>query len=254
MPASRQIRALIADDEPLLAADLATRLAALWPQLDIAAVVHHGPAALDALQRLSPDIAFLDIRMPGLSGIEVAQQARVPHLVFVTAYDQYAVAAFESAAVDYVLKPVSDERLAQTVERLRARVEQAQPAVDVRALLQQLINRPLGSPERLKWIRASVGSDTHLVDVDEVLYFHADDKYTLLQTATREYLIRTPLKELLPQLDPARFWQIHRNTIVATAAIACARRALNGRVSLSLHGRDETLDVSRAYAHLFRQM
>jgi DNA-binding LytR/AlgR family response regulator len=255
MSAARKIRALIAEDEPLLAADLATRLSRLWPELDIAAVVHHGPAALDAIARLQPDVVFLDIRMPGLSGIEVAQQVQVAHLVFVTAYDQYALAAFESAALDYLLKPVSDERLAQTVSRLQARIAQSAPPAELGALLQQLVLRAQeAAPERLKWIRASVGSDTHLVDVDEVLYFHADDKYTLLQTAAREYLIRTPLKELLPQLDPARFWQIHRNTIVATAAIACARRALNGRVSLSLRGREETLDVSRAYAHLFRQM
>ncbi|HEX5126628.1 MAG TPA: LytTR family DNA-binding domain-containing protein [Rhodocyclaceae bacterium] len=251
MAAQRTIRALIADDEPLLAADLATRLAKLWPELDIAAVVHHGPAAVDALARLSPDIAFLDIRMPGLTGLEVAQQVRVSHLVFVTAYDQYALSAFESAAVDYLLKPVSDAHLAQTVERLKQRIDAAQPAADLSQLLQQLLGQ---QPERLKWIRASVGSDTHLVDIDEVIYFRADEKYTMVQTATREYLIRIPLKELLPQLDTTRFWQIHRNTIVATTAIASARRELNGRVTLVLRGRDETLTVSRAFAHLFRQM
>jgi DNA-binding LytR/AlgR family response regulator len=251
MAANGHIRALIADDEPLLAADLATRLAALWPELDIAAVVHHGPAAVEALTRLAPDIAFLDIRMPGLTGLEVAQQVRVPHFVFVTAYDQYAVAAFESAAADYVLKPVSDARLAQTVQRLRERVELAQPAAELGGLLQQLLGR---QPERMKWIRASVGNDTHLVDVDEVIYFRADEKYTVVQTAQRDYLIRMPLRELLPQLDGARFWQVHRNTIVATSAIASARRELNGRVTLSLRGRNETLTVSRAFAHLFKQM
>ncbi|MFT3734189.1 MAG: LytTR family DNA-binding domain-containing protein [Rhodocyclaceae bacterium] len=251
MLAAGRIRALIADDEPLLAADLATRLGQLWPELDIAAVVHHGPAAVEALNRLAPDIAFLDIRMPGLSGLEVAQQVRVPHVVFVTAYDQYAVAAFESAAADYLLKPVSDDRLAQTVTRLRDRVATAQPAADLGRLLAQVLGQ---QAERLSWIRASVGDDTHLVAIDEVLYFRADDKYTVVQTAQREYLIRTPLKELLPQLDPARFWQVHRNTIVATTAIASARRELNGRVTLSLRGRPEALTVSRAFAHLFRQM
>ncbi|HSD39181.1 MAG TPA: LytTR family DNA-binding domain-containing protein [Rhodocyclaceae bacterium] len=246
-----RFRALIADDEPLLAADLATRLATLWPELDIAAVVHNGPAAVEALARLAPDIAFLDIRMPGLSGLEVAQQARVAHLVFVTAYDQYALAAFESAAADYLLKPVSDARLAQTVERLRKRVETTQAPADLGQLLQQLLGR---QTEQIKWIRASVGNDTHLVDVDEVLYFRADEKYTVVQTAQRDYLIRTPLKELMPQLDGTRFWQVHRNTIVATNAIASARRELNGRVTLSLRGRSETLSVSRAFAHLFKQM
>ncbi|MEC5387456.1 LytTR family DNA-binding domain-containing protein [Uliginosibacterium sp. H3] len=247
----QKLRALIADDEPLLAADLATRLAVLWPELEVAAVVHNGPAAVEALARLAPDIAFLDIRMPGLSGLEVAQQTRVPHLVFVTAYDQYALAAFESAAADYLLKPVSDTRLAQTIERLRQRVETTQAPSDVGQLLQQLLGKQAA---QIKWIRASVGNDTHLVDVDEVIYFRADEKYTVVQTAQRDYLIRTPLRELLPQLDGARFWQVHRNTIVATSAISSARRELNGRVTLSLRGRSETLSVSRAFAHLFKQM
>lgn len=244
-------RALIADDEPLLAADLATRLPALWPELDVVAVVHHGPAAVEAISRFEPDIAFLDIRMPGLSGIEVARSARVPHLVFVTAYDQYAVSAFEMAAADYLLKPVSDERLGATVARLKALLATRQAPPDLSALLHKLLS---SQPEYLKWIRASVGNDTHLVAVSEVLYFRADDKYTLVQTAAREYLIRTPLKELLAQLDPAAFWQIHRNTLVASAAIAAAHRDLAGRITLSLRGRPETLSVSRAFTHLFRQM
>ncbi|MFT4174356.1 MAG: LytTR family DNA-binding domain-containing protein [Rhodocyclaceae bacterium] len=245
-----QPRILIADDEPLLAADLASRLRALWPECDLAAVVHHGPAAVEAIDRLGPDIAFLDIRMPGLSGLEVAHATRVPHLVFVTAYDQYAVSAFDMAAADYLLKPISDERLALAVTRLKARIATRQQAPDLSDLVRTLIERPA----RLKWIRASVGSDTHLVATREVLYFRADDKYTLVQTAEREYLIRTPLKELLAQLDPDEFWQIHRNTIVATAAIARARRDLTGRLSIQLQGRTETLGVSRAFAHLFKQM
>jgi DNA-binding LytR/AlgR family response regulator len=251
MDSPRSPRALIADDEPLLAADLASRLQTLWPELDLAAVVHHGPAAVEAIARLSPDIAFLDIRMPGLSGLEVAKAARVPQLVFVTAYDQYAVSAFEAAAADYLLKPVSDERLRQTVVRLRQRLSSTAPPSDFSALLRELLTR---QKPHLQWIRASAGVDTHLVDIADVMYFQADDKYTVVQTATREYLIRTPLRELLPQLDPAAFWQIHRNTIVATRAIASARRELTGRVTLSLKGRAETLTVSRAFAHLFKQM
>ncbi|MBS1208445.1 MAG: Transcriptional regulatory protein YehT [Proteobacteria bacterium] len=251
MDTARRPRALIADDEPLLAADLATRLQAAWPELDLVAVVHHGPAAVEAISRLAPDIAFLDIRMPGLSGLEVAQAVKVPQMVFVTAYDQYAVSAFDMAAADYLLKPVSDARLAETVQRLKTRFAQASPAPDLSALLHELLGT---RKEYLKWIRASVGPDTHLVDVAEVLYFRADDKYTVVQTLDREYLIRMPLKELLPQLDPSAFWQIHRNTIVATGVIASARRELTGRVTLSLRGRPETLTVSRAFAHLFKQM
>lgn len=254
MDSPRSPRALIADDEPLLAADLASRLQTLWPELDLAAVVHHGPAAVEAIARLSPDIAFLDIRMPGLSGLEVAKAARVPQLVFVTAYDQYAVSAFEAAAADYLLKPVSDERLQQTVERLRQRFTTPPVQTDFSGLLQELLARQTPHPPHLQWIRASVGTETHLVNIADVIYFQADDKYTVVQTAAREYLIRTPLRELLPQLDPQAFWQIHRNTIVATAAIASARRELTGRATLTLRGRAETLTVSRAFAHLFKQM
>lgn len=244
-------RALIADDEPLLAADLAARLQTLWPELDLVAVVHHGLAAVEAISRLEPDVAFLDIRMPGLSGIEVANATRVANLVFVTAYDQYAVSAFEMAAADYLLKPVSDERLGAAVGRLRERLAARQAAPDHSALLRELLG---ARPARLQWIRASVGNDTHMVAVSDVLYFRADDKYTVVQTATRDYLIRTPLRELLAQLDEAAFWQIHRNTIVAVAAIASARRDLAGHITLSLRGRPETLAVSRAFAQLFKQM
>jgi DNA-binding LytR/AlgR family response regulator len=251
MDTTPRIRAVIADDEALLATDLAERLQAAWPALEIVALAHDGPAALAALHAHAPELAFLDIRMPGLSGLEVAQACRVPHLVFVTAYDQYAVSAFEAAAADYLLKPLSDERLRQAVARLRARIASAQPAADLSALLQQLLPH---APHYLKWIRAGIGADIHLVDIASVLYFRADDKYTVVQTNRHEYLIRTPLKELLPQLDPQAFWQIHRNTLVATTAIASAHRELTGRVSLSLRERPETLSVSRAFAHLFKQM
>lgn len=251
MDATGNPRALIADDEPLLAADLASRLQTLWPALELAAVVHHGQAAAEAIARLTPDIAFLDIRMPGLSGLEVARLGRVPQVVFVTAYDQYAVTAFEAAAVDYLLKPVSNERLGETVDRLRDRLAKPAATPDLAGLLQALLAR---QKPVLQWIRAGVGTETHLVSVGDILYFQADDKYTVVQTAAHEYLIRTPLRELLDQLDPAAFWQIHRNTIVATAAIASAHRELTGRVTLTLRRRTETLTVSRAYAHLFKQM
>ena len=246
MPAPR---ALIADDEPLLAADLATRLQRLWPALDIVAVVHHGPAAVEALRHFQPDIAFLDIRMPGLSGLEVAQAAGHSRVVFVTAFEQFAVAAFEQAAVDYLLKPVSDERLAQSIARLQ---RQTRPTPGLEPLLQQLLARQ--TPERLRWIRASQGDHLHLVDVHEVLYFQADDKYTLVMTREREYLIRTPLKELLPQLDPEEFWQIHRSSVVNIHAIRDIQRELTGRLTLTLKQRPETLTVSRAFAARFRQM
>lgn len=253
MDSQRRPRALIADDEPALAADLATRLGRLWPELDIAAVVHHGPAAVEAMQRLAPDLAFLDIQMPGLTGLEVAERVRIPHLVFVTAHDAFAVAAFEAAAVDYLLKPVSDARLAQTVERLKARLLAGTPAVDIAALLRQWLPQA-AVQARLSLIRASVGAETHLIDVGSVLFFRADDKYTAVRTAAREYLIRTPLKDLLVQLDPEQFWQIHRNSIVNIRAVASAQRDLAGRVVLHLKGCAERLPVSRAFAHRFGQM
>lgn len=251
MDTSRRPRALIADDEPFLAADLASRLLACWPELDIVAVAHHGPAALEALTLRQPDIAFLDIRMPGLTGLEVAAQGKVPHLVFVTAYDQYAVDAFEHAAADYLLKPVSDERLHKAVERLKTRWQDAAPGA---ALLSTVRNLLALDGEKLRWIRAQAGQEVHLVDVADVLYFRADDKYTVVQTASREYLIRTPLKELLPQLDPELFWQIHRNTLVNVRAVSSSRRELSGKITLTLRQRPEILIVSRAFSHLFRTM
>jgi DNA-binding LytR/AlgR family response regulator len=244
-------RALIAEDEPVLAADLATRLGRLWPELNLVAVVHHGPAALEAIARLSPDFVFLDIRMPGMTGLEVAQRSRIPHLVFVTAYDQYAVNAFESAAADYLLKPVGDERLARTVERLRARWTSRTPPGNLEGLLRQLLER---EPGHLAWIRASVGQETHLIEVGTVVYFRTEDKYTAVQTVQREYLIRTSLKELAAQLDPSQFWQVHRSTIVNIRSVASAQRGITGQIALQLKGRPERITVSRAYAHLFRQM
>lgn len=246
-------RALIAEDEPLLAADLATRLGHLWPELHIAAVVHHGPSALEALAHLEPDIAFLDIRMPGLSGLEVARLAHVPHLVFVTAYDHYALEAFEQEAIDYLLKPVSDARLQQTVERLRRRIQGSEPPEHLLAKACQILQGEHNS-ERLHWIRATHGQELHLINTSEVLFFKADEKYTRVQTRQREFLIRTPLKELLPRLDPQQFWQIHRNAIVNVGAIAQASKGWSGNLTLTLKDHPEVLQVSRAFVSLFKQM
>lgn len=253
--------ALIADDEPLLAGDLQSRIGALWPELDICAVCHDGPAALERLQRDKPDIAFLDIRMPGLTGLEVAARLDFAcHVVFVTAYDQYAVEAFERAAVDYVLKPADDARLAKTVERLRRAV--ASPSDTERSRLAAAIAGTLGKvslpdtarPAPLRWIRAAVGDSVRLVSVAEVRYFRAADKYTAVMTESGELLIRTPIRDLVEQLDPEVFWQVHRGTIVNAKFITAARHDESGRVLLGVRDRPERLTVSRAYAHLFRQM
>lgn len=243
--------ALIADDEPHLAEDLRAQLARAWPQLRILALAANGIEALDALDTQRPDIAFLDIRMPGLGGLEVAQRmAAACHVVFVTAYDQYAVAAFEAEAVDYLLKPVTAQRLAQTVARLKARLNG--PAADLRGLLEKLA-APQGAA-RLRWVRATVGAELRLIAVEEVCYFEAADKYTRVVTASGEALIRTPIRELAEQLDPEQFWQVHRGTLVNARRIAAASRDLRGRLVLRLKDVDEALVVSRAYAHLFRQM
>jgi DNA-binding LytR/AlgR family response regulator len=251
MDTPKRPRALIADDEPTLAADLAVRLGRFWPELEIAAVVHQGPAAVEALTRLEPEIAFLDIRMPGLTGLEVAAKVSVPQLVFVTAYDDYAVAAFDAAAADYLLKPVTDDRLEQTIRRLQSRLASGTTAPETEDLLRRLL---VPTTPRLEFVRANVGSETHLVEVASVLYFRADERYTAVQTVNREYLIRTPLKDLLKQLPSEHFWQIHRNTIVNLRAVQSARRDFAGRLTLQLRGRTESLPVSRAFAHRFQQM
>ncbi len=249
--------AIIADDEPLLAEDLESRLTALWPELEMCAVCHDGVAALERLQQDKPDVAFLDIRMPGLTGLEVAARLDYPcQVVFVTAYAQYAVEAFERAAVDYVLKPAEDARLAQTVERLRRTV--AAPSDSERsrlaAVLEKVSLQDTAKPAPLRWIRAAVGESVRLVPVAEVRYFQAADKYTAVMTESGELLIRTPIRELVEQLDPEAFWQVHRGTIVNARFITAARHDESGRVLLGVRDRPERLTVSRAYAHLFRQM
>ncbi len=278
--------ALIAEDEPLLAQGLRADLKRLWPELEIVALVGDGDAAVRAALTQRPDVCFLDIRMPGLSGLEVAQALvedwpdghPLPLTVFVTAYDQYALQAFEAQAADYLLKPVDTARLSACVERLQRRLappqtespspprdSAASPASEgpaattetvlaqLRALLTHAAPSP-ARPPRLEVIQANVGSTVHLVPVESVLYFEAADKYVRVVTATEEHLIRTPLKELLPQLDEHVFWQVHRSVVVRASAIAQARRDDAGKLTLHLRDRPEKLVVSRLYAHLFKGM
>jgi DNA-binding LytR/AlgR family response regulator len=246
------MKAIIADDEQHIAQDLSRRLAQLWPELQIAAVLHDGIAAAQALQELKPDIAFLDIRMPGQSGLDAARAAAADcRVVFVTAFDDHAVQAFEQAAVDYLLKPVSDERLARCVERLKQRSGAAPDALLAR--LQQLLATQ-NKPEPLRWLRIQVGQSVRMVAVEEVCYFQSADKYTSVLTRDAELLLRTPLKELIDQLDPDAFWQVHRGTIVNAKQIVSAHHDLLGKVTLTLRDRPEKVAVSRSYAHLFRQM
>jgi DNA-binding LytR/AlgR family response regulator len=246
------LKAIIADDEQHLACDLQRRLSLLWPELQIAAVVHDGIAAASALHEIKPDIAFLDIRMPGLSGLEAAHSASPNcRVVFVTAYDDHAVQAFEQAAADYLLKPVSDERLAKCVARLKEKT--AATPDDLLARLQQLLATP-SKPEPLRWLRAQTGQTVRIVSIDEVCYFQSADKYTTLLTRDAELLLRTPLKNLITQLDPVGFWQVHRGTVVNAQQIICAHCDLIGRIRLTLRDRPEKIPVSKSYAHLFRQM
>ena len=246
--------ALIADDEPPLARHLQQQLAVLWPELSFAPLARNGVEAADRIAELQPDIAFLDIQMPGLTGLEVAQGIEgATQVVFVTAYDEYAVQAFEQQALDYVLKPVKTERLQRTVDRLRAAL--AQPgAPDARLATALSHLQPASPQERLRWIRASAGDLMHQVPVDEVLFFRADDKYTCVQTARAEHLIRTPIVELLAQLDPAVFVQVHRSTVINLNHLAGTRRDEASRLFLRMHGIEAELPVSRAYVHLFRAM
>lgn len=248
-------RALIADDEQHLARYLQEQLLTLWPGLEIVALARNGLEAASQIEALQPDVAFLDIQMPGLTGLEVAQGIEGPtRVVFVTAYDEYALQAFDQAALDYVLKPIKTERLAQTVKRVQAAL--AAPAAEPGPALAQALQRMAPAPAQppLRWVRASQGELTHQIDVAEVLYFHADDKYTCVQTAEAEYLIRTSIVELLPQLDPAQFWQVHRSTVINLAHLAGTRRDEASRLFLRFKRHERELPVSRAYVHLFKAM
>ena len=248
-------RALIADDEPALRAELQRLLADTWPELEIVAAVGDGTAALEALERLRPDVAFLDIRMPPPSGLDVARRAGPDTaVVFVTAYDTHAVEAFERAAADYLLKPVLGSRLQETVDRLKRRLAGGNRGEPDAQALESLIRRLADTPAYLHWLRVGQGERVELVAVDDVCFFRSDRKYTAAVTRDREHLVRTPIGELAARLDPGRFWRIHRGGIVNVAAIEAARRDLRGRYRLTLKERPEVLRVSAAYGHLFRRM
>jgi DNA-binding LytR/AlgR family response regulator len=254
-------RAILADDERLLREQLQARLAECWPELQVCGFARDGLEAVRMAEELQPNVVFLDIRMPGLTGIEAAREMASQdnwrgEIVFVTAYDEYAVTAFEEGAVDYLLKPVERVRLDVTVARLRARLAQASPPDHQGALLHtlaQLQTRLNGdSAPRLRWLQCGVGTSTKLVNVDDVLFFRSDEKYTRVQLAGQEALIRTPIRELISQLDPQQFWQIHRATIVNLGAIAAVQRDDAGRQRVSLKQHPELLEVSRSFGHLFR--
>lgn len=281
------VRALIADDERLMREQLRARLGEVWPDLDVVAEARNGLEAVDLTERHRPDVVFLDIRMPGLTGVDAARRILQlpaaatdredddgpPEIVFITAYDQYAVEAFEQGAADYVLKPAERERLQVTVDRIRKRLaarrapsdggdvaladKSAAPAVPQ---MQQLLHRlaaqinPGQSPSYLKWIQASVGQSIQMIPVSEVLFFVSDEKYTRVQTPQVEALIRKPIKELVDELDPAVFWQIHRSALVNVNAIASVSRDFRGRQIVSVRGHPQTLEVSRSYTGLFKGM
>jgi len=247
---------LIADDEPHLARALQTQLGA-WPELEVVAVARNGLEAAAQIAALQPDVAFLDIQMPGLTGLEVAQGIEgVTRVVFVTAYDAYAVQAFEQEAVDYLLKPVKAERLQQTMERVQRAMSAPSAGSDAHMLaaLRRLLPSPAKGSGPLRWVRASSGDLTTQIPVEDVLYFHADDKYTCVQTADAEHLIRTPIVELAAQLDPAQFWQVHRSTIVNLLHLDGTRRDETSRLFVRIKGAARELSVSRAYVHLFKAM
>lgn len=245
--------ALIAEDEPLMRERLKERLAQTWPELDIVAEAGDGDEALALFDAFAPGIVFLDIRMPGRTGLEVAAAIGSDcHVVFITAYDQYAIAAFEAGAVDYLLKPVESDRLAQTVERVRRKL--AAPPADLSALLAELrgsVQRPV---QRLRWIKAAVGKQVKLIAVGDVIYFQSDAKYTRVVLAQSEALIRTPLKDLLEDLDKDKFWQVHRSTVVNLDQVAGVLREDAERQFVLLKNRPERLPISRQFTHLFKQM
>jgi DNA-binding LytR/AlgR family response regulator len=247
------VRALIAEDEPLLRDELVEQLGKLWPELVVCAKAADGIEAVRLIDETSPDLLFLDIQMPGMSGIEVARHASGRcHVAFVTGYDQFAIAAFDEGAVDYVLKPVSLPRLATALARLKERL--ARPPADLSGVLRQLAAHGSEARSYLRWVNASVGQTIKLITVDEICYFKADSKYTLVVTSASESLIKKPIKELIDELDPQLFWQVHRSTLVNVNAIAGVTRDYRGHLQVKLKQRPEQLAVSESYMHLFRQM
>jgi len=254
--------ALIADDEPLLREALRRQLAQLWPELGIVAEARNGREAVEFFEALRPDICFLDVHMPGLSGVDAARQiGRRAHLVFVTAFDQYAVQAFAEGVLDYVVKPVEAARLADTVARLQERLRASQPATNSEALLQALAEQLQGksAPSPLRWLKAQIGQTLRLIPVEDVDYLRSDEKYTLIAWRNEagqpaEALIRTALQDLVAQLDPELFVQVHRSVAVNLRAVAHVTRGDNETATIHLKGRSETLPVSRSNLHLFRQM
>jgi DNA-binding LytR/AlgR family response regulator len=253
-------RALIADDEPHLALYLQEQLASLWPELEIVSIARHGVDAARAIEALEPEVAFLDIQMPGLTGLEVAQGIEGDtRVVFVTAFDHYAVEAFDHAALDYVLKPFKTDRLMRTIERVKTALavhaagQAAPPDARLAEAIRTLTQGP-AAPARLRFIRASKGDLVHQIQVNDVLFFHADDKYTVVQTTSGEHLIRTTIAELVEQLDPEQFCQVHRATLVNLSHLAGTWRDETSRLFLRIHGHASQLRVSRAYVHLFKAM
>ena len=247
--------AILADDERLMRDQLRLRLQQAWPELDIVGEAKNGEEAIALAQQHRPDFTFLDIRMPGKSGLDAAQAiGSTSHIVFITAYDQYAVEAFERGAVDYLLKPAEPERLQRTVERLKARL--LTPPAELGDMLSQLA-RQMGmsvKPTYLQWIQASIGQELRLIPVEEILFFQSDEKYTRVQTARYEALIRKPVRDLAAELDPELFWQIHRSTLVNVHAIDGVTRDMRGRHLVLIKGQPDKLEVSRSFVHLFKQM
>jgi DNA-binding LytR/AlgR family response regulator len=273
--APTRVRAILADDERLMREQLRSRLTEVWPDLDIVAEAKNGLEAVELVREHRPDLVFLDIRMPGLTGVDAARQIAqlpeddswlVPEIVFITAYDQYAVEAFEQGVADYVLKPAERERLLVTVERIKKRLAQRSEAAvpdtaePAGAPLQQLLHKlsgqlnPGAKPDYLQWIQATVGPAIQMIPVEDVLFFISDEKYTRVQTARVEALIRKPIKELVDELDPSLFWQIHRSTLVNARAIDGITRDFRGRQMVGVKGLSEKLEVSRSYTHLFKGM
>ena len=257
MPRSPAPTAVVADDERLMREQIVSRLKEAWPELLIVGEAGNGREAVAMVRSQEPDIVFLDIRMPEMDGIEAAQAlAGQAHVVFITAHDQFAISAFEQGAVDYLLKPADPERLALTCERLRARLKQApDPMTDLLAQLSQRLGAGGLKPrEYMRWVQASVGASIRMIPTGDILFFRAEDKYTRVQTRGFEALIRKPIKELIDELDPEEFWQIHRATVVRVEAIEQVSRNLRGHQMVHVKGSGEKLEVSRTYNHLFKQM